>query len=250
MSGWKRGSFHAFLRTGSSGFLKVTVERPLRLSFEATPERIARLDHQSAFANLAVSKKRKNLKEAEAEEAAGRAEQNAIRGLLTTLEPKGRWTDRACFEADVEVAAKRAKVRLSAPIKKAIFTALGERDPRAEICRDSGDRPEPDSELRDTESIPLPIGVALPLPVSFGPDMPNDDLVAMMRGAIDTYVAAEVLPHVPDAWVDYARTKIGYEIPITRHFYVYKPPRALGDIEMDVRKLEDQIARLLKGLIA
>jgi type I restriction enzyme M protein len=95
----------------------------------------------------------------------------------------------------------------------------------------------------------LPAGTALPLPIKFGPDMPNDDLVAAMREAIDAYIAAEVLPHVPDAWVDYAKTKVGYEIPINRHFYVYKPPRPLAKIEVDIAALEGEIAGLLKGLV-
>lgn len=232
------------------GFLKVTVERPLRLNFEATPERIARLDEQSAFANLAVSKKRKDAKAVEAEEAAGREEQQRIRDILTTLEEKGRYIDREAFEADLDRAAKRFGHKLLGPIKKAIFAALGERDPHAEICRDAKGRPEADSELRDTENIPLPPGTVLPLPMAFGPDMPNDDLVAAMRPAIDAYIAAEVLPHVPDAWVDYAKTKVGYEIPINRHFYVYKPPRPLTEIEADIRALEGEIADLLKGLVA
>jgi type I restriction enzyme M protein len=232
------------------GFLKVTVERPLRLNFEVTAERIARLDEQSAFINLAISKKRKDAKAAEAEEAAGRAEQDAIRGLLAKLESNERYMDRDRFEADLEIAAKNANVKLPAPIKKAIYAALGERDPKAEICRDSKGRPEPDSELRDTENIPLPAETMLPLPMKFGPDMPNDDLVAAMRPVIDAYVASEVLPHVPDAWVDYARTKVGYEIPINRHFYVYQPPRPLGEIETDIQALEGEIAGLLKGLVA
>lgn len=232
------------------GFLKVTVERPLRLNFEVTAERIARLDIQSAFKALAVSKKRKNAKAAEAEEAAGREEQQAIRDILSTLEEKGRYMDREAFEADLDRAAKRFGTKLPMPIKKAIFAALGERDPTAEICRDSKGRAEPDSELRDTENIPLPPGTVLPLPMNFGPDMPNDDLVAAMTPAIDAYVAAEVLPHVPDAWVDYAKTKVGYEVPINRHFYVYKPPRALGEIETDITALEGEIADLLKGLVA
>ena len=232
------------------GFLKVTVERPLRLNLEATPERIARLDEQSAFINLAVSKKRKNANAAEAEEAAGREEQQAIRDLLATLAGNGRYMDRDRFEADLEAAAKKAKRKLPASIKKAIFAALGERDPKAEICRDSKDRPEPDSELRDTENIPLPPGTALPLPMAFGPDMPNDDLVAAMRSAIDAYMAAEVLPHVSDAWIDYAKTKVGYEIPINRYFYVYKPPRPLAEIETEIQSLEGEIADLLKGLVA
>ncbi len=236
------------------GFLKVTVERPLRLNFEASAERIARLNDQSAFVGLAVSKKRKDAKAVAAEEAAGRAEQQAIRDIVSTLEGAGpfggRYMDRAAFEADLDRAAKRFGTKLPAPIKKAIFAALGERDASAEICRDSKGRAEPDSELRDTENIPLPAGTNLPLPMNFGPDMPNDDLVAAMTPAIDAYVAAEVLPHVPDAWVDYAKTKVGYEIPINRHFYVYKPPRALGEIEADITTLEGEIAGLLKGLVA
>lgn len=256
------------------GFLKVTVERPLRLNLEATPERIARLDQQSAFANLAISKKRKDAKAAEAEEAAGREEQQRIRDICSTLEKNGRYMDRELFEADLDRAAKRFGAKLPGPIKKAIFAALGERDPKAERCIDriwedgKGEedrmagrfadqakpgrviRYEADSELRDTESIPLPAGTALPLPMNFGPDMPNDDLVAAMRPAIDAYVTAEVLPHVSDAWVDYAKTKVGYEIPINRHFYVYKPPRPLDAIEADIAALEGEIAGLLKGLVA
>ena len=231
------------------GFLKVTVECPLRMNFEATPERIAALDKQKAFANLASSKKRKDAAAAEREIAAGEEQQTAIRALLATLEGNGRYTDRALFEADLMAAAKDAGVKIPAPIKKAIFAALGERDPEAEICRDSKGRPEPDSELRDTENIPLPEGTALPLPMEFGPDKPNDRLVEAFRDEIEAYMAREVLPHVPDAWVDYDKTKVGYEIPINRHFYVYKPPRPLGEIEADIAALEGEIAGLLKGLV-
>ena len=55
---------------------------------------------------------------------------------------------------------------------------------------------------------------------------------------------------MPDAWVDYDKTKVGYEIPINRHFYVYKPPRPLDEIEADITALEGEIAGLLKGLVA
>ena len=232
------------------GFLKVTVERPLRMNFEASPERIARLDDESAFANLASSKKRKDDNAAKKEIAEGQAQQDAIRTLLATLEGKGRYMDRKAFEADLDKAAKKAGGKLPAPIKKAIFAALGERDPEAEICRDAKGNPEPDSDLRDTENIPLPEGTELPLPMAFGPDKPNDELVQTFRTTIDAYMKREVLPHVPDAWVDYGKTKVGYEIPINRHFYVYKPPRPLPEIEADIRQLEGEIADLLKGLLA
>ncbi len=232
------------------GFLKVTVERPLRMSFEATPQRIARLDDQSAFANLASSKKRKDDRAAAREIEDGEAQQAAVRAVLATLEAKGRYRDREAFDADLTHAAKRADLKIAAPVRKAIFAALGERDPTAEICRDSKGQPEPDSELRDTENVPLPEGTSLPLPMDFGPDKPNDRLVKTFRGAIDAYVAREVLPHVPDAWVDYDKTKVGYEIPVNRHFYVYKPPRALQDIVADITALEGEIAGRLKGLVA
>jgi type I restriction enzyme M protein len=245
---WEERVVSRIFDNAEFGFLKVTVERPLRLNFEATPERIARLEEQSAFANLAASKKRKDAKAAEAEEAAGKAQQEAIRSMLGTLASKGRYMDRAQFEVDLDKAAKRAGLKPPATIRKAILSALGERDPEAEICRDAKGRPEPDSELRDVENIPLPAGTALPLPMQFGPDMPNDDLVAAMRDAIDTYMEAEVLPHVPDAWVDYSKTKVGYEIPINRHFYVYKPPRPLSEIANEIVTLEGEIATLLKGL--
>ena len=232
------------------GFLKVTVERPLRMNFEATPERIAKLDDQKAFANLATSKKRKDTAAAEHEIAEGRKRQEAIRAALATLEGNGRYMDREAFEADVIEAAKRTDLKIPGPVRKAIFAALGERDPDAETCRDSKGRPEPDGELRDTENVPLPHGTVLPLPLDFGPDKPNDRLVEAFRDDIEAYMAREVLPHVPDAWVDYGKIKVGYEIPVNRHFYVYKPPRPLDQIEADITSLEEDIAGLLKGLVA
>jgi len=100
------------------GFLKVTVERPLRMNFEAIPARIARLDDQTAFANLATSKKRKDTAAAEREIEEGEKQQDAIRELLATLEGKGRYMDREVFETDLMKAAKRAGLKIPAPIKR------------------------------------------------------------------------------------------------------------------------------------
>ena len=230
------------------GFLKVTVERPLRMNFEATPKRIAKLDDQTSFVNLAKSKKRKDTGAAEHDISKGRKHQEAIRTVLATLQGNGRYMDQEAFEEDVMAAAKLANVKILAPIKKAIFAALGERDQDAEICWDSKGRPVPDRELRDTENIPLPPGTDLPLPMDFGPDKPNDRLAEAFQDSIDAYIEREVLPHVSDAWVDYDKTKVGYEIPINRHFYVYKPPRPLDEIVADITRLEGEIAGLLNRL--
>lgn len=235
-------------RNQAFGFLKVTVERPLRLNFQANTERIARLDAQKAFVNLAVSRKRKAA-EIEREEAAGRDQQEAIRALLNGLDADKCYMDRAEFDNDVTRRAKASGVKLSAAIKKAIFAALGERDPEAEICRDRNGSPEPDGELRDTENIPLPLDAQPPSIETCRDQALTEALNDRFSDTIEDYMQAEVLPHVPDAWVDRSKTKIGYEIPINRHFYVYKPPRPLEEIKADIGSLEGEIAGLLKGLV-
>ena len=90
--------------------------------------------------------------------------------------------------------------------------------------------------------MPLPL---LDEPVSFEPD-PTERLASEpYRRAVDEYVEAEVLPYVPDAWVDHTKTKLGYEIPLTRHFYRYVPPRPLEEIDAEIRQLEEEIQELL-----
>ena len=101
--------------------------------------------------------------------------------------------------------------------------------------------PEPDPDLRDNENVPLP-----EVAVSWEPD-PTDRLRSLAyRIAVEDYMATEVLPYVPDAWVDYEKTKIGYEIPLTRHFYKYVPPRPLAEIDAEIKALEAEIHELLR----
>ena len=162
-----------------------------------------------------------------AEVAEGQARQEAIRGLLRSLadETGGAVVrDREAFVEVLRGAESAASVKLTVPERKAVLSALGERDPNAEVCRDRRGNPEPDTELRDTETVPL-----------------SED--------VDAYIAREVLPHVPDAWVDPSKTKVGYEIPLNRHFYVYEPPRPLEEIESDLQTLEQEIAGLLSDVV-
>jgi len=84
-------------------------------------------------------------------------------------------------------------------------------------------KPQPDSSLRDTENVPL-----------------NED--------VETYFKREVLPHAPDAWIDHEKTKVGYEIPFNRHFYVFEPPRELAEIDADLKQCTDRIQTMIKGL--
>jgi type I restriction enzyme M protein len=207
------------------GFRKITVERPLRLNFQASSERIARLEEERGFQALAQSKKKGAA--GSKEQAEGRAQQEAIRRLARTL-PDTLFTDRDEFERVLETAARKVSVKLVAPVSKAILSALSEREETAAICRDDQGNPEPDPELRDTESVPL-------------------------AERVEAFFEREVKPHVPDAWIDTDKRDpkdgqvglIGYEINFNRYFYRYTPPRPLEEIEADIRGIETDIMRML-----
>ena len=211
--------------TADFGFHKITVERPLRLNFQPTLERIARLETERGFVKLATSNK-KNEKARLAEIAEGKRRQAAIRKLLANFAAQHGDTvykDRSAFLTDLREADRAGNVRLTAAELRVVLAALGERDETAEICHDRHGNLEPDPELRDTESVPL-------------------------KESIQAYFEREVLPHVPGAWIDEPKTKIGYEIPLTRHFYQYEPPRPLEVIEADIKTLERDILKLLAAV--
>jgi len=209
------------------GYRRITVERPLRLNFQASPERRARLKDETVFRALAVSKK-KGAKEKAAEEAEGRRQQEAIIAMLSAV-PGTLFKDRLAFENALDTAAKVAHLKLTAAVRKAILSALSERDETAKICRDKDGHPEPDPELRDTEHVPL-------------------------KEDVQAFFEREVLPHVPDAWIttairdekDKQVGKVGYEINFNRYFYKYTPPRPLEQIESDIKALEQEILNMLR----
>ena len=211
-------------------FRKITVERPLRLNFQASPERIACINEERAFQVLAKSRKRGQA--ATNEIAQGRRFQEEIIDLLENL-PDTKMHDRADSEEKLDRAVKAAGLKLSAPVRKAILSALSERDETAAICCNRDGSPEPDPELRDSERVPL-----------------AED--------VNAFFAREVAPHVPDAWSDESKRDardgqvgvVGYEISFNRYFYRYDPPRALAEIDSDFRKIEEDIVRLLSEVTA
>lgn len=231
------------------GYLKTTVERPLRLNFQASAERIALLDGQAAFINLATSKKRRDDAAYQAEIAAGRAMQQALKETLHKLDGTILHRNRPDFEAVLEQALKKAALKIAAPVKKAILAALSERDPEAEICYDSKGRPEPDPDLRDTELVDLPEEIILPLPLGYDNETGHEQLLELVQEHCEEYLQAEVLPHVSDAWIDHSKTKVGYEIPLNRHFYVYQPPRPLKEIATEINQLEKDIVAMLSEVV-
>ncbi|MDQ3156739.1 MAG: type I restriction-modification system subunit M, partial [Actinomycetota bacterium] len=173
--GFEPGDKSKIFATKDFGYRQITVERPLQLSFLMTSEKI-----DAAMAGKAVAK-------------LADADRAKLKGVLASLvevpppvvevrseaEPRSHptWTSRDSFTADLKKLAREAGLTLGAPILKALVGAIGEHDPAAEVCRTPKGDFEPDTSLRDTERVPL-------------------------SESIDAYMKREVLPHVPDAWVD------------------------------------------------
>jgi type I restriction enzyme M protein len=202
------------------GFMRITVERPLRVRWEVTDDTLAALAVDSKVAKL----------DDQARESLSAAVQ-AWRG-----ESMG----------DASVATKRVKELMKTlglkgkPLETAILDALAVRDGDAEPVTDTKGDVQPDPELRDNENVPLP-SVRVTYETDVEPRLATTDY----RSAIADYVEAEVHPYVPDAWVDFDKTKVGYEIPLTRHFYIYTPPRPLAEIDAEIKQLEAEIQELL-----
>ncbi|EEX64342.1 type I restriction-modification system subunit M [Vibrio metoecus] len=151
--------------------------------------------------------------------------QQAILDALASFEQE-KYLSRDKFLKQLKT--KLAEVKLSAVQLKLIVKHLGEHDDEAEVCKAKG-QIEANPDLRDNENVPLTETVA-------------------------DYFAREVLPHVPNAWIDESKTDpkdgevgiVGYEIPFNRHFYVYEPPRALEEIDADLDAVSAEIMQLLQ----
>lgn len=164
--------------------------------------------------------------------------------------------DRAEFEKKLTDAFKPAGIDLEGALKSALLApgGLADRDPSAEICRDKKGNAEPDADLRDTENVPFPPGIELPLPLEYEGKKNKGKvdvtaLLALVQEHCEGYLKAEVLPYRPDAWIDHSKIKVGYEIPFNRHFYEYEPPRALEVIEQDIATLESEIMAMLNEVV-
>ena len=244
---FEEGAYAKIFDTAEFGYRKITVERPLRLNFQASPERIERLKADSVFASgrgalRAPAGVQSGGGKAGALSSAGNSGEQSESGktgaqsaplpellaAIQKLDSARVWKNRDEFTETFDKTMEGAGVELSKPLRKAILSALSERDKTGEICRDSKGNPEPDPELRDHENVPL-----------------KEDICA--------YFDREARPHVPDAWIneeacderDGKVGKVGYEISFNRYFYVYESPRPLGEIDADIKTLEAEILKML-----
>ena len=198
--------FSKVLPNEAFGYRSITVERPLRLNFQNTPERLERLDSEKSLTKNGLDLEK-------------------LKAALISIDPGKVFKNRPAFFKALDAALKKAGINLSASQYKAVWQALSERDETADICTGAKSKREPDSELRDTENVPL-------------------------GEEVQAYFDREVKPHVADAWIDHSRTRVGYEVPFTRYFYKYVPPRPLDDIDRDLTAITREIVKMLDEAIA
>jgi type I restriction enzyme M protein len=187
------------------GYRRITVERPLRVRYQATEEGLERF--LSAKLALALTIGEDEMRESLSE---------AFRSVGVMADS----TERKAVEKEVAAALESIEGIDVRRIGKEMLKALTVRDAGVPSVMTRDGLPEPDPELRDTEDVPLKEDVA-------------------------TYFESEVKPYVPDAWIAVSRTKVGYEIPFTKHFYEYVPPRPLEQIDAEIHHLEAEIQKLL-----
>lgn len=204
------------LDNGEFGYTKVIVERPLQLNYQVIEERLENLYSVGIFSKLAESKKENpDLKLKEEEE--GRKKQQEI---ISALKKIGNHLYKNWDEFEKKVKEALKEMDLSPNFIKSIILALSEHDDTADYVLVKGKK-QPDSNLRDSEKIPL-------------------------KQDIEKYFEKEVKPYYPDAWMDRSKDKIGYEINFTQYFYKYVPPRSLEEIEKDIKKVTAEIQELIK----
>jgi type I restriction enzyme M protein len=205
------------------GYWRIRVERPLRLNFQASEERIKRLWNERTFENLATSRKKGAARKEEI--SAGKKIQEEVLDVLKGMDGEKIYLDRTAFEEDLSTVLGANDLKISTSLKRTILNALSERDENAEACLDRNEKPEADPDLRDYENVPL-------------------------KEDIQAYFEREVLPHISDAWIDDGYIRIGYEINFTRYFYQYKPLRRLEEIRADILALEDTLDEELRGALS
>jgi type I restriction enzyme M protein len=210
------------LRNEDYGYQRITVDRPLKLRFEITEDTLAELAASAALHKVLGDKRmsEEDLAKRQAEFV------EALRPLAGQV-----WSTKAeAWDALHKAVTSAGLIWPSgAAFQKALRGAVGVRDPKGETQYAKPNQPEPDPDLRDSENV-------------------------RMGQNIDDYLAKEVKPHVDDAWIAELknpgtklteRYKVGYEIPFTRHFYVYEPPRPLAEIDAELKALEAKIQELL-----
>ena len=208
------------------GYLRVTVERPLFQTWRLTLGALASLEKSRTW--------KKWLEEGHAVIADELFGASGPCGMLWGQE----WADAKSLQLDLITALDGSEV--PAQVLKELVKQAAESDPAGTLQTARGGHPLPDAGLRATENVPLPA-----VPVVWEQDVSDRLGSTSYVRAVEDQVDADVRPYSPDVWVDFDKTKIGYEIPVTRHFYRYVPPRPLAEIDTEIRDIESDVQVLL-----
>tara|TARA_R110001599_G_scaffold291176_4_gene494615 strand:+ start:25435 stop:27432 length:1998 start_codon:yes stop_codon:yes gene_type:complete len=204
------------------GYRRITVERPLRFKFDEQSEKgIEALKTDDAYRKLP--------------EEIQWGLSNILVGMAGHCKEHGPILSRTQFRKEIEerMETYAPKGVMKAKHFKALEKLINLKGSEGEVCRDNKGNPEPDPDLRDNENVPL-------------------------GESVYDYFQREVIPHVPDAWIDESKTDaldgevgiVGFEIPFNRHFYVFQPPRPLAQIDSDLKACTDRIKQMIEELSA
>ena len=210
------------------GYNQITVESPLRLRFEIDELGIESFKEETQYIKLGKptksEQKGKTKEEIEELVKEGEETQREVISLREGLIGE-EWLDRDKFVKMINKLFKDRKIELRAPLRNAIIKVFGEHVDKANICKITKGEIESNSDLRDTERVPL-----------------DED--------IDQYFNREVVPYNPEAWIDKEKTVVGYEIPFTRYFYKFEEPESADLISSRIVEIEKDINESLRKLFS
>ncbi|BAV74569.1 type I restriction-modification system methyltransferase subunit [Pseudomonas chlororaphis subsp. aurantiaca] len=196
------------------GYRRITVERPLRLNFQTSTERVSKVQEEKAIQKLDSS-----------------AQQQLI-AALQAMDANMLHRNREQFSKLLKEALAAHSISLSTPELKAVLNALSERDPEADICTNKG-QPEADAGLRDNENVPL-----------------GESVYDYFQREVVPHVSDAWIDESKTDAQDGEVGIVGFEIPFNRHFYVFQPPRPLVEIDHELKACTDRIKQMIEGLSA
>ncbi|XOB94243.1 type I restriction-modification system subunit M [Pseudomonadota bacterium 24LQ007] len=197
------------------GYRRITVERPLKLNFQTSEQRIARIADEKAIQKM------------------DQEDQDKILAACRAMDAETVYRNRKQFQKALKTSLTDHEVYLSAPQLKALLNALSERDPEADTCTDSKGNPEADTGLRDYENVPLTESVYDYFEREVRPHVPDAWIDESKRDEKDGEVGI-----------------VGFEIPFNRHFYEFTPPRPLDEIDADLKQCTNRIKQMIEELSA
>lgn len=201
--------------TDTFGYRRITVERPLKLNFQTSEERLERVVEEKAIEKMAQD------------------DQDKVVAACRAMDADTVYRNRKQFQKALKSSLTDHQVYLSAPQLKALLNALSERDPSADVCTDSKGNPEPDAGLRDYENVPLSESVYDYFEREVKPHVPDAWIDESKRDETDGEVGI-----------------VGFEIPFNRHFYEFTPPRPLEEIDADLKQCTERIKQMIEELSA